>query len=250
MLEQSPRPGGLLTYGIPAMKLEKEVVARRLALMEAEGVAFRTGVTVGKDLSPEELDRIYDGVIFACGAQAPRTVPWAQDGQPGFCYGLDYLTQQAVALEEGGNPPSRPGASGWRWWAPGTPPATALPWPCARGVPALPNSSVSPPAGMERGPLPATPKGRRQPDSKGPIQRFSTQIKTLLRGEEGGLTGAVLDTPQGEEEIPLDLVIAASGFAGCQETALRAREAMPRPEKVFFRRGHGPGSQPGGAGHC
>lgn len=89
VLEQSPQPGGLLTYGIPAMKLEKEVVARRLALMEAEGVAFRTGVTVGKDLSPEELDRIYDGVVFACGAQAPRTVPWAQDGQPGFCYGLD-----------------------------------------------------------------------------------------------------------------------------------------------------------------
>ena len=101
VLEQSPQPGGLLTYGIPAMKLEKEVVARRLALMEAEGVAFRTGVTVGKDLSPEELDRIYDGVVFACGAQAPRTVPWAQDGQPGFCYGLDYLTQQAMALEEG-----------------------------------------------------------------------------------------------------------------------------------------------------
>ena len=65
VLEQSPRPGGLLTYGIPAMKLEKEVVARRLALMEAEGVAFRTGVAVGKDLSPEELDRIYDGVVFA-----------------------------------------------------------------------------------------------------------------------------------------------------------------------------------------
>ena len=43
----------------------------------------------------------------------------------------------------------------------------------------------------------------------------------------------MLDTPQGEEEIPLDLVIAASGFAGCQEAALRARQAMPRPEKVF-----------------
>ena len=42
----------------------------------------------------------------------------------------------------------------------------------------------------------------------------------------------MLDTPQGEE-IPLDLVIAASGFAGCQETALRARQAMPRPEKAF-----------------
>ena len=40
----------------------------------------------------------------------------------------------------------------------------------------------------------------------------------------------MLDTPQGEEEIPLDLVIAASGFAGCQEAALRARQACPRPE--------------------
>ena len=233
VLEQSPRPGGLLTYGIPAMKLEKEVVARRLALMEAEGVAFRTGVAVGKDLSPEELDRIYDGVVFACGAQAPRAVPWAEDGQPGFCYGLDYLTQQAVALEEGRE--SSLTARGKRVAVVGTGDtagdcvAVALRQGCA----GLTQLVRKPASRYGEGAFAGDAQGEASARFQGPIQRFSTQIKTLLRGEEGGLTGAVLDTPQGEEEIPLDLVIAASGFAGCQETALRARQAMPRPEKAF-----------------
>ena len=75
-----------------------------------------------------------------------------------------------------------PTATGWRWWAPGTLPATALPWPCARGVPALPSSSASPPAGMERGPSPATPKGRRQPDSKGPSSVFPPRSKPSSGG--------------------------------------------------------------------
>ena len=135
VLEQSPRPGGSLTYGIPAMKLEKEVVARRLALMEAEGVAFRTGVAVGKDLSPEELDRTYDGVIFCLrgpGAPGCALGPGWPAGvllRPGLPHPASHGPGGG-----GGNPPSRPRANGWRWWAPGTPPATALPWPLRQGV--------------------------------------------------------------------------------------------------------------------
>ena len=55
VFERSDRPGGLLMYGIPNMKLEKEIVNRRIHLMEAEGVQFRTGADIGKNIAAEEL---------------------------------------------------------------------------------------------------------------------------------------------------------------------------------------------------
>src|SRR5512139_3993880 len=60
--ERAGRIGGLLMYGIPNMKLDKEVVARRIGLMEAEGVEFRTGVTVGADVAADELQAGHDAV--------------------------------------------------------------------------------------------------------------------------------------------------------------------------------------------
>ena len=55
VFEKDPLPGGLLTYGIPEMKLPKQIVARRISLMEREGVSFRTSCRVGQQISPEEL---------------------------------------------------------------------------------------------------------------------------------------------------------------------------------------------------
>ena len=59
-------------YGIPNMKLEKSIVQRRLELMAAQGVEFRTGVDVGRDISARELRRGYDAVVLCCGAANPR----------------------------------------------------------------------------------------------------------------------------------------------------------------------------------
>ena len=72
--ERSDRPGGLLMYGIPNMKLEKRFVKRRVELMKAEGIHFLTGVNVGKDISAEDLKSQYDSVILACGASNPRDI--------------------------------------------------------------------------------------------------------------------------------------------------------------------------------
>ena len=72
--EREDRVGGLLMYGIPNMKLEKTVIERRIALMEQEGVVFRTGVDVGKDISAEELQKQYDAVVLACGSSNPRNI--------------------------------------------------------------------------------------------------------------------------------------------------------------------------------
>ena len=68
VFERDPLPGGLLTYGIPEMKLPKRIVARRISLLEQEGVVFRTNCCVGRDLRPEALAAEFDLAIFCCGA--------------------------------------------------------------------------------------------------------------------------------------------------------------------------------------
>ena len=63
--ERADRPGGLLMYGIPNMKLEKDVVTRRIELMEAEGITITCGVEIGKDISSKQLMEDFDSVYFA-----------------------------------------------------------------------------------------------------------------------------------------------------------------------------------------
>ena len=59
-------------YGIPNMKLDKSVIERKIKVMEAEGITFKTGVNVGADVTAEELSEKFDRVILACGASRPR----------------------------------------------------------------------------------------------------------------------------------------------------------------------------------
>jgi glutamate synthase (NADPH) small chain len=73
--ERDAQPGGLLRYGIPDFKLEKIHVERRIAQMSAEGVEFRTGVDVGRDVTVAGLRREHDAVLLACGALEGRDVP-------------------------------------------------------------------------------------------------------------------------------------------------------------------------------
>jgi glutamate synthase (NADPH/NADH) small chain len=75
VLERDDRIGGLLRYGIPDFKIEKHVVDRRLAQLEAEGVDFRAGVNAGVDVTGARLKRAFDAVVLAAGAHAPRDVP-------------------------------------------------------------------------------------------------------------------------------------------------------------------------------
>ncbi len=92
--EKADRIGGLLRYGIPDFKMEKWVIDRRLEQMKAEGVEFKTGVTVGKDISGEELRRKYDAVGLAMGAEQPRELPIPGRELKGIYPAMEYLTQQ------------------------------------------------------------------------------------------------------------------------------------------------------------
>src|SRR5262249_9689258 len=72
VFERADRPGGLLMYGIPNMKLEKSVVQRRLDLMSAEGIRFVTNVDVGREYDAERLTAEFDAVALCGGATRPR----------------------------------------------------------------------------------------------------------------------------------------------------------------------------------
>ena len=94
VFERADRIGGLLRYGIPEFKLEKRFIDRRLAIMSAEGVEFRTGVEIGIDLPVSGLRRQFDAIVLCCGT------PWARDLQipgrelGGVHFAVEYLTQQ------------------------------------------------------------------------------------------------------------------------------------------------------------
>jgi len=94
VFEKSDRLGGLLRYGIPDFKMEKHVIDRRLALMTAEGVQFRTNIEIGRDLSWMELRVTHDAVVVAIGAEAARDLTVPGRDLLGVHFAMDFLTQQ------------------------------------------------------------------------------------------------------------------------------------------------------------
>jgi len=92
--EAAARPGGLLRYGIPDFKLEKRVIDRRLAILEAEGVAFRGNVTIGRDLTWTQLRAEHDAVVIAIGASRPRDLAVPGRTLDGVVLAMDYLADQ------------------------------------------------------------------------------------------------------------------------------------------------------------
>ena len=98
VFEREDRPGGLLMYGIPNMKLEKTIVQRRLDRMAAEGVTFRTGVEVGHDLSPQALREQFDAVVLCCGAAQPRDLAVPGRELEGVWFAVDFLKETTRSL--------------------------------------------------------------------------------------------------------------------------------------------------------
>lgn len=92
--ERDDRIGGLLRYGIPEFKMEKRVLDRRLAQMEAEGVVFKTHSHVGVNVSVDNLNNDHDALLLAGGACAPRDLPVPGRNLQGVYFAMEYLTLQ------------------------------------------------------------------------------------------------------------------------------------------------------------
>ena len=93
LFERADRIGGLLRYGIPEFKMEKRIIDRRLAQMEAEGTVFRTGVNVGVDVTVDQLRADFDAVVLANGSTIGRDLPIPGRELDGIHQAMEYLPQ-------------------------------------------------------------------------------------------------------------------------------------------------------------
>lgn len=98
VFEREDKAGGLLRYGIPNMKLEKQVIDRKIQIMEEEGITFVTGCDVGKDRKASELLEEYDRVILCCGASDPRDIKVPGRDADGIYFAVDFLKSTTKAL--------------------------------------------------------------------------------------------------------------------------------------------------------
>ncbi len=99
VFERADRPGGLLMYGIPNMKLDKEeVVLRRIRLLEDEGVKFVCNTSVGTDITAEQLTKDFDATVICTGATKPRDLPIEGRQLKGIHFAMDFLTANTKAV--------------------------------------------------------------------------------------------------------------------------------------------------------
>ena len=96
--ERDDRVGGLLMYGIPNMKLEKQIIDRKINVMKEEGVKFITGCNVGVDVKSAELLKEYDRVILCCGAKHARDIKATGRDAEGIYFAVDYLSRNTKSL--------------------------------------------------------------------------------------------------------------------------------------------------------
>ncbi len=98
VFEREDKVGGLMRYGIPNMKLEKQIIDRKIAIMEEEGIVFRTSCNVGKEIKAADILKDFDKVVLACGASNPRDIKVPGRDAEGIYFAVDFLKSTTKAL--------------------------------------------------------------------------------------------------------------------------------------------------------
>lgn len=250
--EREDKPGGLLMYGIPNMKLDKSVVERRIRLMEAEGVIFKTGCDVGRTerkkkavkdtafVSAKELCESYDAVILCCGAKKARALTVPGSDAKGVHFAVDYLSSAVKHLPDADEDGSVISAKDRDVVIVG---GGDTGNDCAgtavrQGCKTLVQIEMMPKPPLSRlpdNPWPEWPKvlktdyGQQEAIAKfGEDPRiYGTTVKEILK-EDGAVRavktvevrfeeGKLQEVPDTEKTIPCSLLLIAAGFAGCEE---------------------------------
>lgn len=242
--EKADRPGGLLMYGIPNMKLEKRFIERRVELMKEEGVEFVFNTDVGRDITAEELKDGYDAVVLACGSRNPRDIKAPGREGDGIYFAVDFLTATTKSILNSnmtdGNYVSAKykdvviigGGDTGNDCA-----GTCIRHGC-KSVTQLEMMPMPPKERAENNPWPEWPKvlktdyGQEEAIAVfGHDPRvYETTVKSFVRDDSGKLTGVEtvkIDWQKGEDGrmkmnlidgsekvIPADLVLIAAGFLG------------------------------------
>ena len=249
VFERESRPGGLMMFGIPNMKLDKKVVARRVALMEEEGVEFRVNTNVGVDVPAQALTEEFDAVVLCCGSKTPRNLAVPGREAAGVHFAVDYLTaatkkvigeSEAFAITAENKRVIIVGGGDTGNDCVGT----AIRQGCA-SVTQLEMMGKPPVTRAASNPWPQWPRvlktdyGQQEAIAKfGHDPRiYQTTVKEILTDEEGGIRAVrtvrlepktengrmqMVEIPGSEEELPCELLLIAAGFVGCESYVAEA----------------------------
>ena len=257
VIERADRPGGLLQYGIPNMKLPKEVVSRRIRLMEAEGVTFLLNTE-----ADAQTIAGYDAVVLCGGARRPRGLGAPGEDAQGVHFAVDYLTEATKALMDGRK--SEITAEGKNVIVVGGGDTgndcvgTCLRQGCA-SVTELELMPAAPVERLKNNPWPEWPRtlrtdyGQLEAAEKqgGDPRIFETSVQRVLTDDAGAIRGVIVahmqrnaegrfaPEPGSERELPCELLLIAAGFLGCEMKAAEAFSLKLTPRGVpETERGH------------
>ncbi len=249
--ERDDRIGGLLMYGIPNMKLDKEaVVQRRVDLMEQEGVVFVVNTEIGVDFPAEKLTEEYDAVLLCTGATRPRDLDVEGRSLNGVHFAMDFLRESTKSVLTGGQPEISAKACDVIVIGGGDTGTDCVASSIRQGCKSVVQLEILPQPPLERqadNPWPEWPKTLKVDygqEEAAALQgddprRYSMMTKKLIGDADGNLTGIEVSKVEwvkdegrfmprpvaGTEEIlPAQLVLLAMGFLGPEDGALKALE--------------------------
>jgi len=251
VLERADRPGGLLTYGIPNMKLDKrDVVARRISLMEKEGIKFVCNATVGDNVEPQLLIKDFDATVICTGATLPRDLKVEGRELAGVHFAMDFLTLSTQAVLKNKPDESAISAKGKDVLVLGGGDTgtdcvgTSMRQGC-RSLTQLEIMAMPPMDRAADNPWPEWPKvykmdyGQEEAAAKfgGDPRAYLTTVKKFVGDGAGNLASVItvqiawekndkgqfipVEQPGTEKEHPAQLVLLAMGFLGPEQALLK-----------------------------
>jgi glutamate synthase (NADPH/NADH) small chain len=237
VFERDEAAGGLVRFGVPDFKIEKWVVERRVQQLKDEGVEFRFGVDVGKDVGADELREQHDAVVIATGARVPRDLPVPGRELDGVHFAMEYLYQRTRAIQATGVEPERPITAAGKH--------VIVIGGGDTGADCVAHAHREGAASVTQIELVGEPP-RTRPDDVTPWPRWPMKLRIPYSLKEGGERDFAISTskfagngkveaihwvqnnglppfepiPGTEEERPADLVLLAMGFLGPEQPVL------------------------------
>ncbi len=251
--ERADQPGGLLRYGIPEFKMEKSVVARRIGQMKSEGTRFRTGITVGVDITAAEIRRRFDAVVLAIGATVPRDLPVPGRDLDGVVQAMDFLPPaNRVALGEKVSGQVTAAGKDVIVIGGGDTGADCIGTALRQGARSVTSLEIMPQPPQERAagaPWPTYPMIFRVASAheEGGERLYAVSTSAILGDADGRVRGLRLhevrlgasgfEKVEGtDSELPAQLVLLAMGFLGPQCEGLLDQLGVDRDERSNVRR--------------
>jgi len=238
VFERDEKIGGLLRFGIPDFKLEKWVVERRVNLLIAEGITFKTNIEVGVDLSISDLKNQFTAVLLATGATIPRDIDISGRNLKGIHFAMDFLTQQNKRVSELGFDKEDLFATDKNVIVigGGDTGSDCIGTSNRQGAKSVTQFELLDKPGVSRGihnPWPEWPLVLRTSSSheEGVDRTWSVLTKSFIGDENGNISGLKTvkvvwengkfnEIPETEKIYPCDLVLIAVGFVHTQKEGL------------------------------